>query len=344
MPSAAAARRGSERLGTARHGATQARRWRRGETLNPEQRPAGSVSRPPRVAVLANCASGGAAAIEERTRQIVGAFEATGVSPEVRCVASKDIERIARQLAAEKPDALVAAGGDGTVSAVAGALVGTRIPLGVLAMGTLNHFAKDVGIPLDLAGAAAAIVAGRTVPVDAASVNDRVFVNNSSLGLYPQLVLKRDARRARRGGSKRLATLRTSLAVLRKLPLARVALDVDGRTESIATPLLFIGNNAYALEGRALGKRTSLQGGKLTVAHTRRAGAAGMGALALRALAGALDGADDLTLLEAQRVVVHAHRAHLRVALDGEVVTMRPPLEYRALPAALRVLVPEKAP
>jgi len=293
-----------------------------------------------RIVVLANCASGGGAAMEERTRLITEAFDATGVAPEVRCVAGADLERVARQLVSERPHALVAAGGDGTVSAVAQALIGTDVPLGVLPLGTLNHFAKDVGLPLEPPEAAAVVAAGATVRIDAARVNERVFVNNSSLGLYPQLVRMRDERHAEEGGSKRAATFRASWDVLRRLPLARVVLTVEGRAERIATPLLFIGNNAYALEGRAIGKRARLDAGTLTVAHTRRTGRAGVAVLALRALAGSLENAADLALEEATSVRVDAPRAHLRVALDGEVFTLRPPLEYRVLPGALRVLAP----
>ncbi|HVM45196.1 MAG TPA: diacylglycerol kinase family protein, partial [Candidatus Thermoplasmatota archaeon] len=288
----------------------------------------------------ANAASGGGGEAEERTRLVLTAFEPAGLVPEVRCVAGPDLERVARQLAAGKPKALVAAGGDGTVSAVAQALVGSEVPLGVLPLGTLNHFAKDVGIPIEPREAAAVIASGSATRVDAAAVNGRYFLNNSSLGVYPQLVRMRDELHAELGGSKRAATLRSSWDVLRRLPLARVTLWVDGRVERIATPLLFIGNNAYGIEGRKLGKRASLTAGKLTVAHTRRTGRAGVALLALRALAGALEDSPDVELEEATSVRVDAPRGHLRVALDGEVFTLRPPLEYRALPGALRVLAP----
>ena len=298
----------------------------------------------PRVVVVANCAAGAGSAMEERTRVILDAFSSTRVVPEVRCVVGPDIERVARQIAAEAPAALAAAGGDGTVSAVAAALVGTDVPLGVLPLGTLNHFAKDVGVPLDPAQAAGAVVAGHAIRVDVARVNERTFLNNSSIGLYPQVVRARDARRKEVGGSKRAATLRSTWTLLRDMPLARLVLSIDGRDAVVPTAILFIGNNAYKLEGLGMGTRASLQQGTLTVVHTRRTGRLALAALALRAFVGALDGARELTLEEATSVRVDAPRGQLRIALDGEVFAMRPPLHFRSLPGALRVLVPQAAP
>lgn len=276
----------------------------------------------------------------ERTRLVTDAFAAAGAVPEVRCVAGAEMGRVARQLVAERPAAIVAAGGDGTVSAVAGALAGSEVPLGILALGTLNHFARDVGIPLDPAAAAAVVAAGAARRVDVGRVNGRVFVNNASIGLYPHMVRTREARRSQRGGSKRLATFRSSWQVLKRMPLTRLRLTVDGRTQTLVTPIVLIGNNAFQLEGLALGTRSALDAGVLSVVHTTRTRPAGVARLALRAIAGALGSAEDVTAEQAQRVRVEAPRAHLRIALDGEVLSMRPPLEFEALPGALRVLAP----
>src|SRR5580704_9214605 len=128
-------------------------------------------------------------------RHIADLFRAEGM--EVRVISSSEdaIDSTVREMLGSKPEAIVAGGGDGTISTVAGALTGGRIPLGILPLGTFNHFAKDLRIPIDLAQAVKTIAAGITTSVDAARVNDRVFVNNSSIGIYPNIVEMRDALR-----------------------------------------------------------------------------------------------------------------------------------------------------
>ena len=185
--------------------------------------------------------------------------------------------------------AVWAGGGDGTVSAVAASLVGTEKALGVLPLGTLNHFAKDLGLPLDLEGAARALLAGRVTRVDAAEVNGRVFVNNSGLGLYPSIVRERERRRERHGLGKWAALAWATLTVLRRYPYLRARLSADGRTLSRRTPFLFVGNNEYELDAFRIGGRARLDGGRLCVHLARRdAGRLGLLRLALRALAGRL--------------------------------------------------------
>src|SRR5581483_6186931 len=134
-------------------------------------------------------------------------------------------------LARDKPPVIVAAGGDGTLNAVASALVGTDIALGVLPMGTLNHFAKDLKIPLDVAHAARAIAEGHTKTVDVGVVNGRIFVNNSSLGLYPHIVRARELKQHRPGWGKWTALVWATWLVLRRSPFLRLRLCLE-RAES----------------------------------------------------------------------------------------------------------------
>ena len=148
-----------------------------------------------------------------------------------------------------RPGVIVAGGGDGTVSTVAAALVDTDICLGVLPLGTLNHFAKDLGLPLDLEAAVRCIATGVTSRVDVGEVNGRVFVNNSSLGLYPDIVRDREQQQKRFGRGKWHALLRASIAALRRYPFLQVSLAVEGRERAYRTPFVFIGNNAYRMEG-----------------------------------------------------------------------------------------------
>ena len=235
---------------------------------------------------------------------------------------------------------VVAGGGDGTVSAVAAGLVDTDIALGVLPMGTLNHFAKDLGIPLEQEAAIAVIAAGQVREVDVGQVNDRIFINNSGLGLYPDIVRDREQRQRRLGHGKWRALLAASIAAARRFPVLTVQIEVDGQTLTRRTPFVFIGNNVYSMEGFEIGAREALDRGDLSLYLTQRMGRFGLLRLAFRALLRRLDQARDFDMLTAREFVVKTRHRRLRVSTDGEVTAMEPPLNYRLRPGALRVLVP----
>ena len=161
----------------------------------------------------------------------------------------------------ERGDALiVVGGGDGTISAAASALVGTETRLGILPLGTLNHFARDLGIPTELAEAAKLIADGSPRQVDVAEMNERIFINNSAIGLYPLMVMDRDLQQKRLGRSKKLAMIVASVRTLARFGHQRLTLTVNDEKESVDTPLLFVGNNdiasTLALRGSARAWRT----------------------------------------------------------------------------------------
>jgi diacylglycerol kinase family enzyme len=237
-------------------------------------------------------------------------------------------------------DLVVAGGGDGTVSAGAAGLVGTGVTLGVLPMGTLNHFAKDLAIPLEQAQAIAVIAGGRRLDVDVGEVNGRIFINNSGLGLYPDIVRDREQRQRRLGHGKWRALLEASIAAARRYPVLSVQIEVDGKTLTRRTPFVFIGNNEYTMEGFDIGERAALDRGQLSLYLTHRMGRFGLLHLAFMALFRRLDQARDFDMLTASGFVVNTHHQRLRVSTDGEVNLMQTPLSYRIRAGALRVLVP----
>ncbi|MGC4004181.1 MAG: diacylglycerol kinase family protein [Pirellulales bacterium] len=152
-----------------------------------------------RALVLLNAAAGTLAAMSEvdPILPIVSALNAFDIEAEIRVLPAPELTAAAAEAATRSYDAVIGGGGDGTLSAIAGALAGTKMPLGVLPLGTLNHFAKDLKIPMHLADAAWVVAQRRIAQVDVAEVNGRVFLNNSSLGLYPRMVIERDGQRQR---------------------------------------------------------------------------------------------------------------------------------------------------
>ena len=246
----------------------------------------------------------------------------------------------ARSAVAGGAEVVVAAGGDGTVNCVAQAVVGSRTALGVLPIGTLNHFAKDLGIPLALERAVDTIINGRPVRIDAAAVNDYIFVNNSSIGIYPDIVAERERIR-QRGYRKWTAFALATASLLRQYRGVQARLTVGSSTESFRTPFLFVGNNEYKVEGIRLGARERLDTGQLFVYLAPRVRGQELLKLVALALIGRATANPALESFTAPQLEIETPASRrLRVAVDGEVILMTTPLRYRTLPGALSVIVP----
>ncbi|GAA3897717.1 diacylglycerol kinase family protein [Sphingomonas limnosediminicola] len=291
-----------------------------------------------RVPVLINRRGGAASADPDIGKKAAEAFKAAGIDVDVELIEGDQCD-VRCRAAAERDDALVVVGGgDGTIAAAASALIGTKTKLGILPLGTLNHFARDLGIPTDLAEAAKLIASNKERLVDVAQLNDRIFINNSAIGLYPLMVLDRDLQRKRLGRSKRLAMIVASVRMLARFGHQRLTLTMNEDKELIDTPLLFVGNNDYRIDLGAPGQRESLEDGQLCVMVMRKKTRRGFVAAGIRAL---LNRAreDDMERIDGvERLRVSSRRVAVPVSLDGEVVSIAPPLDYRIRKRALRVI------
>lgn len=329
--------------------------------------------------------------------RLTAMFAAHGAVAElVLAQSGQEIIDCARAAAARTPDAVIAGGGDGTVGAVASMLVGTDIPLGVLPLGTLNHFSKDMGIPPVLDAAVHTIVHGRVKRIDVGEVNQRIFLNNSSLGLYPDIVRERQKQQRRLGRGKWLSFAWATLATLRLYPFLHVRMKMPqaqllppvaqtqplppvAQTEALLpgirtatplpvsrteewtptqpcqapgqpsnevrmckTPFVFIGNNAYLMEGFRIGARNALDAGVLSVYLAQRTGRWGLLRLAVHALFGRIDQVKDFSALSTKEMRIESRHRRLRVATDGEVTVMATPLLYKIRAGALQVIVPDE--
>ena len=273
--------------------------------------------------------------------KVAEAFKAAGLDVEIELIDGGQCEVRCRSIAERGDDLLVVGGGDGTISAAASALIGTETRLGILPLGTLNHFARDLKIPTDVDKAAKLIASGEERCVDVAAMNDRVFINNSAIGLYPLMVIDRETQQKRLGRSKRLAMIVASVRTLARFNHDRLTLTVNEEaTARIDTPLLFVGNNDYRIDIGAPGQRETLDSGQLCVLVMRQKTRRGMIAASIRALFDRSRPDDMVRIDGVERLRVSSHRSHLAVALDGEVVRAAPPLEYRIRARALRVIAP----
>jgi len=293
-----------------------------------------------RIAVIVN-STAGCGRGSEWADSVAGKFREAGFEPSMHVVSGgSEIEAATRRAIADAVPTIVAGGGDGTVNAVASNLIGTGIRLGVLPLGTLNHFAKDLNIPLQLDQAVQNIAAGHCVRIDAGEVNGTIFLNNSGIGLYPEIVAVRDAERRRFGIGKWRALFRASIEVLRRYPFLNARLIVDGRPQDRRTPCVFVGNNEYGTSGVGLGERKTLDAGVLSVYVVDSPSRWAFLALVVRALFGRRHPTNELEALLATELVIETPQGRKRVATDGEVTDMQTPLRYRILPGALSILAP----
>ena len=236
---------------------------------------------------------------------------------------------------------VVAAGGDGTVSTVAAAVARAGSTLAIIPSGTLNHFARDAGIPTAIDQAIAVIEAGRERLFDLGVVNGHTFLNNVSLGSYPRMVHERDGLE-QNGRSRPLAT---TIAVARtwwRLRKLTAELSMDGRSLYRRSPFIVIGNGSYVLSGLSLGSREEISDGRLSLYVAPSTGRIGALSLPFRALAGRLERYERFETFRAERITATFSHRRLETGIDGEVRLLESPLNFEVRRGALRVLVPRE--
>lgn len=241
-------------------------------------------------------------------------------------------DQLSRTLAPYVKDRAIIAtiGGDGTLSAVAGLLAGTDAVFAPLPGGTLNHFTKDLGIPQDIDAAIHSLAASRIHKLDIASVNDRAFINNSSIGLYPSSLRVRSRFEAIIG--KWPAAVAASVRTLVRFR----TYDVTIGTETFHTPFIFVGNNNYAIDTIGGITRTRLDGGRLSIFVAKTVSRTVLLKIMLFALVGRAKELNEFDVYHATSLTIKARRKRLSVSYDGEVDHMRSPLRYKLKPGILR--------
>lgn len=337
-----------------------------------------------RVLVLLNPKSGTLAASPtgDEPDRIRRGFAARGVEADVRLVDGGGLAEFAADghtAAAGTYDAVVAGGGDGTLNCIANAMAGGPVPFGVLPLGTHNHFAREMNVPLDLDAAVAAladgIVGGRATDLDVGEVNGRVFLNFSGLGLHPQFVKERDAQQKAIGGTRVIGrALRKAVKVfagfiaffrkLNDLPVMAVRIKPAGTNGQASggphghtlgqphahphgrrriTPSIIVCNNTLQMQEFGVAEMSCPDRGLLNVYVARVTGATGLIRLVLAAFLRRLHTASgrDFESICVPGVRISLRRRHLSVSIDGEVVDLRTPLEYKVRRGGLKVVVPK---
>ncbi|MBA3598833.1 MAG: diacylglycerol kinase [Methylibium sp.] len=256
----------------------------------------------------------------------------------------QETARSALGKARERGGVVVAAGGDGSLNAVAQLVLGRGCAFGVVPLGTFNYFARTHGIPTDTADAARSLLDAVVRPVQVGLVNDRLFLVNASLGLYPQLLEDREGYKQQFGRSRGVAFIAGLVSVLREHRQLRIRLERPGGTRSIRTPTLFVGNNRLQLEQIGIDEAALIEHGQLAAITLRPVGWLSMLGLLVSGALGRLGDADNVFSFGVDRMTVRQALPYgpkrVKVATDGEIVWLRMPLELRVSPEPLYLLAP----
>lgn len=247
---------------------------------------------------------------------------------------------ISRHLQAEEIGVVVAAGGDGTLNSVASKLMNTEIPMGILPLGTFNYVARLLNIPLDLLKAAEVVAAGQIRTVHVAQINEHIYLNNASLGLYPLFIQRRELYN-RRFGRFPLHAYTSALDVLiRDRKELKLELQVDGRKYPVKTPLIFFGNNQLQLAELNLRIAKAAEAGLVAGVVVAKSDKPTLFKILWQLIRGKLDHAPHVYSFSGHQVKIHSRARKLTVALDGEIVEMQPPLEISVSKNVLKIMVP----
>jgi diacylglycerol kinase family enzyme len=262
----------------------------------------------------------------------------------------REVTELARRAAAravEQAGAVVAVGGDGTINAVTQAMLETGRPLGVVPQGTFNYFGRVHGIPLEIEAATQVLLDGYLHPVQVGLANERVFLVNASLGLYPQLLENRESFTRQLGRYRAVAMLSALSTILRGSGRLTLEIEHDHQRELVTTPSLFVGNNALQLEQVGLPEAEAVQCRRLAGVVVRAETPLALLRLFVNGALGRLGEADQVQNFAFRRMTVRTRARgvrRLRIALDGEVLWIKPPVQFAIAPQPLWLLTPKRLP
>lgn len=291
--------------------------------------------------VILNANAGTAHAIGVTAESVGALFEANGLKATIEANNDRDLAERIKDAMASDAQTIVAAGGDGTITAVAAALVGSEKSLAILPLGTVNALAKDLNIPLDLAEAVAALATGRSHWIDVGEVNGRVFLHKVVIGLIPELAAGREHIRGRRTLSAKIGFMRYFFRRLTRARRIAVAIETSqGERRVERVQAIAVASNAYDEGPGQMFARHGLDRGTLTLYVLRHLTVIDFFRLTTGMLLGHWRSDEALWIESVNAVTIDAHKSMLNVMFDGEVETFQTPFNFSIRPRALSVIVP----
>jgi diacylglycerol kinase family enzyme len=253
------------------------------------------------------------------------------------------LARRAARAARDTDGAVIVGGGDGTINAVAQAVLGSGRPFGVVPQGTFNYLSRAYGIPDDAEAATRALLTAHLRPVQVGTVNDRIFLVNASLGFYPRLLEEREHFTRQFGRSRAIALWAALATLLRHHRQLTLEIEHDTQRETVRTPTLFVGNNPLQLERIGLPEADDVERHRLAAVIVRPVATRTLLWLALRGALGQLGEDRNVRNFPFRRLRVNdigRARGTLQVAIDGEIVRIKPPLTFAIAAEPLLLMVP----
>ena len=313
--------------------------------------PSGPDSASGPLAIVLNAGSGHAD-LDERTQALDAILAPAGRA--YRLFLARDPTQLATTIdaavafATRERGSVIAAGGDGTQARVATAVLPTGLPFGVLPQGTFNYFARARGIPTELEDGVRALLDARVAPLPLGEVNGQVFLVNASIGLYPQLIEDREAFKQRFGRNRAVALASAVASVLGEHRQGEMIVELKEERRTLRSTTLFVGANALQLERLGFDESAAVAGGALAAVIVKPVGTWAMLGLLARGALGRLDEALAVDSFAFTNLTVQpwsaARRGRVKLALDGEVTWLAPPLVFRRTTQALQLLVPRDVP
>ncbi|MBE9639325.1 diacylglycerol/lipid kinase family protein [Salipiger mangrovisoli] len=297
-----------------------------------------------KICVILNEHSGDHPDKQSRREKLTELFAAQGLEAElIGLTPEKPILETARKAAASGCEMIVAAGGDGTIGAVAAAAHEAGVPMGVIPQGTFNYFARGLDIPEEPEGAVRILATGRLQEISLGEVNGEVFLNNASLGIYPLILRTREGVYQRWGRSRIAAYWSVVLALAGFRHPLRLRAEVDGRDTEIRTPLAFVANSAYQLDQFNLDGADAIRDGDFVLFTSKGTSRWDLVRASLRLAMGKAQKGEEFGVVTGREITLHTGRPRALVARDGEKELMDTPIRFRRRPEPLRVMVPAEA-
>lgn len=294
---------------------------------------------PATICVLANPNSGRGTAGGAPLDAAMAAFGSR--VPLRRLADGQSFDDLAQQAMADGYTTLVAAGGDGTVNALAHAMLGRNVNLAILPLGTFNFVSRGLGLPDNPEAAARAILAGHPHRISVGSVNGQVFLNNASIGIYPRILQRREALYARWGRSRLLAYFTVLATLVRFQAPRRMVIHADGTRHDLKSPLVFVARSAYQLEQFGLSGADLISDDHFAVFVALGGSRWHLIKLAFHLASRRLQPGTDVMLFAARDMEIQPGRRRPRIAYDGEKRRMRAPLRFRIHDHALSIIIPD---
>ncbi|MCA0993917.1 diacylglycerol kinase [Salipiger pacificus] len=294
-----------------------------------------------KICVILNEHSGDHPDKQSRRKTLNALFERYGLEAElIGLTPEKSILDTARKAANSGCGILVAAGGDGTIGAVATAAHEAGVTMGVIPQGTFNYFARGLDIPEEPEGAVAVLATGRLREISLGEVNGEVFLNNASLGIYPLILRTREGVYQRWGRSRIAAYWSVILALAGFRHPLRMEVTVDGRKSRIRTPLAFVANSAYQLDQFNLDGGDAIRDGDFVLFTSKGSSRWDLIRASVRLAMGKAQKGEEFGFVTGRDITLHTDRPRALVARDGEKELMETPIRFCRREAPLRVMVP----